>query len=339
MIEVKNLTKRYGGHAAVNDISFKIEKGEIVGFLGPNGAGKSTTMNMLTGYISSTDGTVCIDGFDIVESPKEAKSKIGYLPEIPPLYIDMKTSEYLDFVYELKKADRNTSEGKAEHIAKIMNTAGLTNVKDRLIKNLSKGYRQRVGLAQSLIGNPEVLIFDEPTVGLDPNQIIEIRNVIKQLGKEHTIILSSHILSEISAVCSRIIIINDGRIIAEDTPENLAEKYGSHNKLYVRINGGSKEKINEIMSQIPSVEGFSLSASGADISAEVTVKQGADARKEIAHSLVDADLSLIELREKEVTLEDIFRILTKHSGSMADESVSSAEKAAAKEETDNESNI
>ncbi len=333
MIEVKNLTKRYDGHIAVNDISFKIEKGEIVGFLGPNGAGKSTTMNMLTGYISSTDGSVFIDGFDILESPKEAKSKIGYLPEIPPLYIDMRITEYLNFVYELKNADCGD---KKQHIEKIMNITGIMNVKNRLIKNLSKGYKQRVGLAQALIGNPEVLILDEPTVGLDPNQIVEIRNVIKQLGKEHTIILSSHILSEISAVCSRVIIINNGKIIAEDTPENLAKKYGSENKLYVRIDG-DENKVNEVMSEISSIESYELSNSGTDILAEVTVKKGIDARKEIAHSLLDADLSLIELREKEVTLEDIFRKLTKRDNSVV-KNILETEKAA-KEEEKNESDI
>lgn len=322
MIEVKNLTKRYDGHVAVDNISFKIEKGEIVGFLGPNGAGKSTTMNMLTGYISSTDGNIKIDGNDILQNPKAAKMKLGYLPEIPPLYIDMRITEYLKFVYELKNMPKC---GKDEHIQNVMNMTGLNSVKNRLIKNLSKGYRQRVGLAQALIGNPEVLILDEPTVGLDPNQIVDIRNVIKKLGKEHTIILSSHILSEISAVCSRVIIINNGRIIAEDTPANLAKKYASGNKLYIRVVGES-EKLGEIMSEIKSVENFEISDLGDEKQIIAEIKPGYDARKEIAHRLVDEDISLVELREKEVTLEDIFRKLTRRTSDASVRAILESEK-------------
>lgn len=321
MIEVTNLTKRYDGHVAVDNISFKIEKGEIVGFLGPNGAGKSTTMNMLTGYISSTDGDIKIDGNDILQNPKAAKMKLGYLPEIPPLYIDMRITEYLKFVYELKNMPKC---GRDEHIQEVMNMTGLNSVKNRLIKNLSKGYRQRVGLAQALIGNPEVLILDEPTVGLDPNQIVDIRNVIKKLGKEHTIILSSHILSEISAVCSRVIIINNGRIIAEDTPSNLAKKYGSGNKLYIRVIGDT-EKIDKIMSSVEAVSSYEISDIGDEKQVDAEVREGYDARKEIAHRLVDEDISLVELREKEVTLEDIFRKLTRNTSNISVKAVLDAE--------------
>ena len=217
MIEVQNLTKRYGSHLAVDRISFRVEEGEILGFLGPNGAGKSTTMNILTGYLSASEGTVKINGYDILEEPQKAKASIGYLPEHPPLYLDMTVREYLNFMYDLKKCTLP----REPHIAEICRIMKITDVYGRLIKNLSKGYRQRVGFAQALIGNPPVLILDEPTVGLDPNQIIEIRSLIKSLGKHHTVILSSHILPEIQAVCDRIVIISGGKIVADDTAANL----------------------------------------------------------------------------------------------------------------------
>ena len=231
MINVSGLSKRYGTHLAVKDVNFNIEKGEVIGFLGPNGAGKSTIMNILTGYLSMTQGKVEIDGFDIVEFPEQAKRRIGYLPEIPPLYTDMKVREYLNFIYDLKKVKFP----KKPHIDEVLRLVGIDNVAHRLIKNLSKGYRQRVGFAQALIGNPDVLILDEPTVGLDPKQIIEIRNLIGRLGKNHTIILSSHILSEIQAVCKRVIIINRGEIIADDTAENLAHRLSDNKTLLARI--------------------------------------------------------------------------------------------------------
>ena len=230
MIEVQNLTKRYGGHCAVNHISFTVEDGCIYGLLGPNGAGKSTTMNIITGYLSATDGTVTINGHDIAEEPAAAKACIGYLPEQPPLYLDMTVREYLDFMYDLKKC----ALPRAQHIAEICRLMKITDVYGRLIKNLSKGYRQRVGFAQALIGNPPVLILDEPTVGLDPNQIIEIRSLIKSLGKHHTVILSSHILPEIEAVCDRIVVINKGTIVANDTAENLSKQYSSDRRLLMR---------------------------------------------------------------------------------------------------------
>ena len=242
MIKVTGLSKRYGTHLAVNNVNFNIEKGEVIGFLGPNGAGKSTIMNILTGYLSLTQGKVTIDGFDILENPEEAKKRIGYLPEIPPLYVDMKVREYLNFIYDLKKVKFP----KKPHIDEVLKLVKIDHVQNRLIKNLSKGYRQRVGFAQALIGNPDVLILDEPTVGLDPNQIIEIRNLISRLGKNHTIILSSHILSEIQAVCKRVIIINKGEIIADDTAENLSDKISSERSLVARIAAGEQDMIDAL---------------------------------------------------------------------------------------------
>ena len=223
VIEICGLTKKYGSKKAVDNISFKVRRGEILGFLGPNGAGKSTTMNILTGYISATSGSVRVDGLDVLENPKEVKKKIGYLPENPPLYFDMTVREYLKFVYELKGAKKP----EREHIDEVMEIARISHMADRMIKNLSKGYKQRVGLAQALIGDPEVLILDEPTVGLDPKQIIEIRNVIRELGKDRTVILSTHILQEVSAVCDRVAIINRGRLVALDTLESLSAKRAS----------------------------------------------------------------------------------------------------------------
>ena len=231
MIEVQGLTKRYGSKVAVDDISFTVNKGEILGFLGPNGAGKSTTMNILTGYLSSNIGSVKIGEYDILEDPMKAKAKIGYLPENPPLYMDMTVKEYLDFVYDLKKVKIP----RKRHIDEICGIVKITDVYNRIIKNLSKGYKQRVGLAQALVGNPEVLILDEPTVGLDPKQIIDIRKLIKDLGKKHTVILSSHILPEIQAVCDRVIIINRGRIVADDTAENLSATMSTDHRHLTRL--------------------------------------------------------------------------------------------------------
>ena len=250
MIEVRNLTKHYGDKIAVNDISFTVEDGEILGFLGPNGAGKSTTMNMLTGYISSTSGTALINGIDILDDPIKAKANIGYLPEIPPLYIDMTVKSYLNFIFDLKKCKLP----RKAHLSDICELCKVTDVKDRIIKHLSKGYKQRVGLAQALIGNPPVLVLDEPTVGLDPKQIIEIRNLIKKLGRTHTVILSSHILSEIQAVCDRVIIINKGEIAADDTADNLSKKISADHRLIVRIEG----KKDEILYELRKIPGINM---------------------------------------------------------------------------------
>ena len=248
MIEVRNLTKHYGSKIAVNNISFKAEEGQVLGFLGPNGAGKSTTMNILTGYISSTEGQAFINGVDILEDPIKAKSFIGYLPEQPPLYFDMTVDEYLNFVYHLKKCTLP----KVSHLNEICDIVKLNDVRKRLIKNLSKGYKQRVGFAQALVGNPKVLILDEPTVGLDPKQIIEIRTLIKKLGRNHTIILSSHILPEIQAVCDRIVVINKGRIVADDNADALARNLSADHKLILHIEG-STEEVKKILSSVTDV--------------------------------------------------------------------------------------
>ena len=234
MIEVKNLVKRYGNHLALDNVSFTIQKGEVVGFLGPNGAGKSTTMNIITGYLSSTEGDVLVDGVSVLEQPEKAKQKIGYLPELPPLYTDMTVNEYLSFVCDLKGVP---AKQKEETLARVTKQARISDVRKRLIRNLSKGYKQRVGIAQALVGDPELLILDEPTVGLDPKQITEVRDLIKNLSEEHTLIISSHILAEVQAVCDRVIIINKGRIVATDTPDNLAKSAIKSNKLEMRIKG------------------------------------------------------------------------------------------------------
>ena len=254
MIEVNNLVKRYGDHTAVDHLSFKIEKGKIYGFLGPNGAGKSTTMNMITGYIASTEGTVKIDGHDILEEPEEAKKCIGYLPEQPPLYFDMTVLEYMKFVADLKKIPKDKKENMIEE---VMEMVKISDMRNRLIKNLSKGYRQRVGLAEAVMGYPEVIILDEPTVGLDPKQIIEIRTLIKNLKKKHTVILSSHILSEVSAVCDYVLIISHGKLVASDTPENLGKLAEGSNTLEMLVKGAEKP-IKEALEGIEGINSVSL---------------------------------------------------------------------------------
>jgi len=248
LIEVEGVTKRYGQRVAVDNISFTVNDGEILGFLGPNGAGKSTTMNIITGYISATEGTVRIDGKDILDQPEEAKKDIGYLAEFPPLYLDMTVSEYLNFICDIRKVPQ---EERKQSIDKIMDVVKILDVKDRLIKNLSKGYKQRVGLAQAMVGNPKVLVLDEPTVGLDPRQIIEMRDLIKKLGRSHTIILSSHILPEVSAICDRIIIINKGKIVASGTPANLSKRLGG-GRLSLRI-AASEKQAADVLSQLPGI--------------------------------------------------------------------------------------
>jgi ABC-2 type transport system ATP-binding protein len=249
VIQIENVTKRYGSHVALDNLNFTVNKGEVIGFLGPNGAGKSTTMNIITGYISASEGSVKVDGIDILENPEKVKSKIGYLPELPPLYMDMTVIEYLKFVSKLKKVKKDSIEPSLQ---RIMNLVKVNHVQNRLIKNLSKGYKQRVGLAQALIGDPEVLILDEPTVGLDPKEIIEIRNLIKSIGKEHTIILSSHILSEVSAVCDRVLIMSKGKLVATGTPDELSKKLSLGNKLLLRVKG-SKSSVVETIKEIQEV--------------------------------------------------------------------------------------
>lgn len=311
MIEIKNLKKDYGGHLAVNDISFNINDGEILGFLGPNGAGKSTTMNIITGYLSATEGSVVINGFDILEEPKEAKREIGYLPEIPPLYLDMTVREYLNFVYELK----GVKLPKGPHIEEICKLVKIKNVYHRLIKNLSKGYRQRVGIAGALIGNPKVLILDEPTVGLDPKQIIEIRNLIRMLGKHHTVILSSHILSEIQAVCDRVIVINKGKIIADDTPENLSSNLSDDHSLTVVLEG-KKEKIEKELKQVSGVKTVSFVREhiyNNSVEFNVDPIAGYDIRKPIFDMASLNNFAILQMSSNELSLEDIFLRLTDES--------------------------
>lgn len=302
MIEIINLTKKYGQVVAVNNINFTVKKGEIVGFLGPNGAGKSTTMNIITGYLPSTAGTVKVDGYDILTQPKEVKRRIGYLPEAPPLYRDMTVTEYLRFVSSLKGVTKGKQQGQ---MADIMELVGLTDHRKRLIDNLSKGYRQRVGLAQALVGNPEVLILDEPTVGLDPKQIIEIRRVIKALAQERTIILSSHILPEVSAICERVVIINNGVIAAEDTPSRLSEDINQFLKLTMIILG-DQEKIVKTIKTIDGVNYIEASVKTGDNAYKYVVESDIDVREQVFYKLAKAGCPILESKPSTMTLEDIF---------------------------------
>ncbi len=311
MIQVEHVTKRYGRQAAVDDISFEIKEGEILGFLGPNGAGKSTTMNVITGYISATGGSVKVDDMDILDHPEEVKRKIGYLPEFPPLYMDMTVEEYLTFVSRIKRV---APSGIGKGVAKIMQIAGISDVKGRLIKNLSKGYKQRVGLAQAIVGNPEVLILDEPTVGLDPKQIIEIRNLIRELGKNHTIMLSSHILSEVSAVCDRVLIINKGKIVASGTPDELSNRMSFSNKLELRVKGNK----NDIMKEINKVEGIEsiyvdkvLEKGTVDI--RIEAKKDMDIRESLFYVLANAKLPILSMKSMDLSLEEVFLQVTGQS--------------------------
>ena len=315
MIEVKDLTKVYGNKHAVDGISFTVNEGEILGFLGPNGAGKSTTMNILTGYISSTSGTAKVAGFDILEDPIEAKKHIGYLPEHPPLYLDMTVQAYLEFCYHLKKARQPMK----AHLDDICARVRITDVRNRIIKNLSKGYRQRVGLAQALIGNPEVLILDEPTVGLDPKQIIEIRNLIKTLGKRHTVILSSHILPEVQAVCDRVIVINKGKIVADDTEENLSHNLSNDFRYIARIEGPEDEvtKILTSISGMKEVDSYGQKENGV-FEYSLEAEPGTDIRRELFNRLADRNYPLLGLKTTELTLEDIFLQLTADSSNKTD---------------------
>jgi len=310
MIEVKNLVKRYGQKFAVDNISFTVNQGEIVGFLGPNGAGKSTTMNIITGYISSSSGTVTVDGADILEEPQEVKSKIGYLPEQPPLYLDMTVKEYLSFMYDLKKAKLP----KNPHIKEICELVKITDVYNRMIKNLSKGYRQRVGIAQALIGNPPVLVLDEPTVGLDPNQIIEIRSLIKELGTRHTVILSSHILPEVQAVCDRIIVISQGKLVADDKPENLSKSMSEDHRLNVRIAGPEEEIIKELekSEKIASVVSIGMKEEDS-FDFMIEAKDDEDVRREVFKITALKNWPILSMKSSELTLEDIFLQLTSSS--------------------------
>ena len=308
MIEVNNLVKRYGDHTAVDHLSFKIEKGKIYGFLGPNGAGKSTTMNMITGYIASTEGTVRIDGHDILEEPEAAKKCIVYLPEQPPLYFDMTVLEYMKFVADLKKIPKDK---KATMIEEVMDMVKISDMRNRLIKNLSKGYRQRVGLAEAIMGYPEVIILDEPTVGLDPKQIIEIRTLIKDLKKKHTVILSSHILSEVSAVCDYVLIISHGKLVASDTPENLGKLAEGSNTLEMLIKG-EKSQIKQALESIEGVNSVTIEKDEKQNlwSAKVSTEENNDIREKAFYKMSDINSPIYEMKSKKVSLEEIFLELT-----------------------------
>ena len=312
MIEVKNLTKRYGSNTAVDHLNFTIEKGQIYGFLGPNGAGKSTTMNMITGYLASSEGTVSVDGHDILKEPDAAKKCIGYLPEIPPLYPDMTVKEYLYFAADLKKL---TKTDKSHMIGEVMDLTKISDMRDRLIKNLSKGYRQRVGLAQALLGYPDVIILDEPTVGLDPKQIIEIRDLIKSLKADHTIILSSHILQEISAVCDHIMIISHGKLVASDTAENLSQSMNGTCTMDLIIKGTpSASKAG--FADIQGIKEISVSEGSESGTANVNVKYDGkmDLRESIFRKFAEIDMPILEMRSENLSLEDIYLKLTNDTG-------------------------
>lgn len=308
MIKVSNLVKKYGDHTAVDHLSFQIEKGKIYGFLGPNGAGKSTTMNMITGYIASTEGKVMIDGHDILEEPEAAKKCIGYLPEMPPLYFDMTVLEYMKFAADLKKIPRNQ---KDKQIKEVMDMVKITDMKDRLIKNLSKGYRQRVGLAQAILGYPEVIILDEPTVGLDPKQIIEIRDLIKSLKQKHTVILSSHILSEVRAVCDYVLIISHGKLVASDTPDNLERLAAGSNSLLMKVKG-EKDTIRKDLETIEGVTGVEMSYESDEElwKTKVSIQENVDIREKVFYAMAKANCPIYEMQVKRVSLEDVFLELT-----------------------------
>ena len=340
MIEVENLVKRYGDHIAVDHLSFHVGKGQIYGFLGPNGAGKSTTMNIMTGYLAATEGTVKINGFDVLKQPEEAKKSIGYLPEIPPLYMDMTVYEYLKFAAELKKIVKADRE---RHIKEVMEMTMITDMKDRLIKNLSKGYKQRVGLAQAILGYPEVIILDEPTVGLDPKQIIEIRDLIRKLGEKHTVILSSHILSEVSAVCDHIMIISHGKLVASDSPEGLQKLQNTKHQLTVSIKG-EKESVQNVISAIKNIDTYKVESGKekGSVEAVIETETGVDVREELFYVLAEKKLPILELQLSEKSLEDIFLELTQDEQNATETNAVSEEavkKEALQGEEENDSSL
>lgn len=330
MIEVKNLVKKYGNHLAVDHLNFTIEEGHIYGFLGPNGAGKSTTMNIMTGYLGATEGEVLINGHDILKEPEEAKKQIGYLPELPPLYMDMTIREYMEFAAELKKIPKAK---RAESIDDVEKLVKIKDVEKRLIKNLSKGYRQRVGLAQAVLGFPEIIILDEPSVGLDPKQIIEIRELIRKLAKKHTVILSSHILAEVREVCDYIMIISKGKLVASDTPENL-ERYLGESGLIEIETRTEASKVKEVLKNVPGIEKVSLKIDASGItSGQIREKRGQDIREELFTTFAEKKMPLLKLNTVQVSLEDVFMELTQ-SDKAAEEFARKA-KEAEKEEVSN----
>lgn len=304
MIEVKNVTKKYGNMTAVDNISFQVKDGEVVGFLGPNGAGKSTTMNMITGFIEPTEGEIIINGKDISKKPKQAKKQIGYMPENVPLYHELTVREFVSYMAELKLVKRKE---RKEEVEKVLKETGLEEVQKKLIKNLSRGYKQRVSLAGALVGNPDVIILDEPTVGLDPKQITEIRSLIKELGKKHTVILSTHILSEVSQICEKVVIINKGKIIAIDTPENLEKRTKEKNGISVTVED-PKDKMRDLKSKIPEIETIEMVKDNGDGTKQfvITSSEKVDLRKKLFEVLPKEEITIFELKKTETTLEDAF---------------------------------
>lgn len=307
MIEVRNLVKKYGDHLAVDHLDFRLESGKVYGFLGPNGAGKSTTMNIMTGYLGATEGQVIIGGHDILKEPEAAKKQIGYLPEQPPLYMEMTVREYLEFAAELKKIPRRKREEAVDEVERLVKVKA---VEDRLIKNLSKGYRQRVGLAQAVLGFPDIIILDEPTVGLDPKQIIEIRELIRRLSERHTVILSSHILAEVREVCDYILIISRGKLVASDTPENLEKMLGESDTVEIETEA-SPAAVEEILKNVPGIEQIMIKETVDGITrAQIREKKGEDVRGRIFDAFAGNRRTLLTLRRLSVSLEDVFMELT-----------------------------
>lgn len=327
MIEVKNLVKKYGNHTAVDHLNFTIEEGHVYGFLGPNGAGKSTTMNIMTGYLGATEGEVLINGHDILKEPEEAKKQIGYLPELPPLYMEMTVHEYLEFVAELKGIAKNKREESINEVEKMVK---IWEVENRLIRNLSKGYRQRVGLAQAVLGFPKIIILDEPSVGLDPKQIIEIRELIRQLAKKHTVILSSHILAEVREVCDYILIISKGKLVASDTPENLERNLGDSDLIEIETKA-SPDEVRRILETVDGIRSISTKHLENGITwAQVQEKKNTDIREKVFQAFAQNHQPLLKLNPLQVSLEDVFMELTQ-SDRAAEEY---AEKAKKKETED-----
>lgn len=324
MIEVKNLTKVYGNHTAVDNLSFTVNKGQILGFLGPNGAGKSTTMNIITGYISATDGTVTVNGLDVFEEPEEVKKMIGYLPEFPPLYPELTVWEYLNYVADIKKVKHKA---RKQMVEDIMEITKISDMRNRIIKHLSKGYKQRVGLAQAIMGYPELIILDEPTVGLDPKQIIEIRDLIRELSKNHTVILSSHIMQEVSAVCDSILIIDKGKLVLQDKPENLSMHLGSTGclKLVVR---GNKDAVKAVLGKIERITKLeeTKALEEGTVSFTLFCKEDDDIREEVFYSMSDIKTPILEMQTIRMSLEDIFLKVTQNDNAYTEDDESDSNK-------------
>ena len=333
MIQVENVTKRYGSFTAVNNISFEIDEGEVVGFLGPNGAGKSTTMNMITGFIEPSEGKIIVDGYDISKKPKKAKRQIGYMPEGVPLYSDLTVKEFVTYMAELKGCESKT---KKEKVQKVLEETGLVDVQNKLTKNLSRGYKQRVSMAGALVGDPKVIILDEPTVGLDPKQVTEIRTLIKKLGKNHTVILSSHILSEVSQICDKVIIINKGKIIAIDTPENLENKVVDENSIYVTVED-SEEKMSNIKDKLSQVKEIKLIAKNEDKTKKYIIigEKNVEIRKDIFESFAKEGITIFEMKKADATLEDEFMKIIEDTQEETNK-LNNKEKITKKEENENE---